>query len=458
MLSRPLSFCRKVTMNGRCETDPLDRAIDVCDRCFGEFCETHLVRPKGRKHPFCNDCALSASGVRGSAKVELRGDRRTAKQRRKELREAEAALDDEHVFEFFEYEPDDECIPDDDERTPIPDLEPAARGDRSSPTTAGTPTSRAAVADEPAADQHDDHSDDRDEPADGASGDPIPLEDTPATPAVAQLERLRREAEARANEVDTEPPEQTETAEPATTSLVERFAEPLPPPPNRPLPNRQSTRPQVPSSDRGTRPGRRRRRHRRHDSRRHDSRRHVVRRARGGSAAADADSRPRRPTAPMIGEVRHITGRRATDQSRPTDPSGGGGPVGDHGGNATGANSVGASLPGTGGTLNAVDGFDADRQHESPHSASTSPAPHGPPRAVGGDDRIDAGSNDEARPDTVDDGPHERESTSSGTTSGDDEVKRADVDDRGNWIPPILRGMAPNAATAKDDLPQRSRR
>ena len=87
-------------MNGRCETDPLDRAVDVCDSCYGEFCAPCLVTVKGRRRPYCQECATIAAGLRGSAKPELRGSRRTARKRRAEL--AAANTDNESVFSFFD--------------------------------------------------------------------------------------------------------------------------------------------------------------------------------------------------------------------------------------------------------------------------------------------------------------------------------------------------------------------
>ena len=401
-------------MNGRCETDPLDRAVDVCDRCFGEFCETHLLRPKGRKHPFCNDCALSASGVRGSGKVELRGDRRTAKQRRKQLREAEA-LDDEHVFEFFEYEPDDEDAP-------TPELEPAAEDDT--------------AADEPERPvDSDDDSDQR------GSTDPIPFEDTPATPAVAELAKLRREAEERANRTESESPNSSEPAPPAAIPAAAQAGDTKPPPPHRPLPNRQSTRPPVPAAARvpvagDGEPGDDGTDDTAADERAADRRRSMP------------TPKQRRPTAPMIGEVRNITGRRVDDQ-----PPG------------AGAGRAGTELarPEAGGALNAVDGFDADRQQDEPNATPKQHASHGLPPATGGGMGIDANPDDTSTLDRRDAPGTKRPDSNtsvgtSGSGNGDSAAKRADVDDRGNWIPPILRGIAADAGTAKDNLPHRSRR
>lgn len=75
-------------MYGRCETDPFDQAIDVCDSCYGEFCASCLVTTKSRKHPICKECALIESGIRPGAKPLLRGSKRTAAERRRSLRDA----------------------------------------------------------------------------------------------------------------------------------------------------------------------------------------------------------------------------------------------------------------------------------------------------------------------------------------------------------------------------------
>jgi len=75
-------------MNGRCETDWIDHAVDVCDRCYGEFCSTCLMELPGRKHPLCLDCALTRSGARQSrSRKPARGAKASAKKRRKELKE-----------------------------------------------------------------------------------------------------------------------------------------------------------------------------------------------------------------------------------------------------------------------------------------------------------------------------------------------------------------------------------
>ncbi len=89
-------------MNGRCETDPLDRAINVCGSCYGEFCESCLVMMKGRRHPVCTRCARVLSGVRPGHSIERRGPRNSAKKRREALQAA--AADDDNTFAYFEPE------------------------------------------------------------------------------------------------------------------------------------------------------------------------------------------------------------------------------------------------------------------------------------------------------------------------------------------------------------------
>ncbi|MFV0526614.1 MAG: hypothetical protein ACK5RL_19175 [Acidimicrobiales bacterium] len=131
-------------MNGRCETDPLDAAVDVCQRCFGEFCEACLVKLPGRKHPFCTQCAINASGVRGSEPATLRGDRRTAKARRRALQEARPGRP---AFQFFDEVPTEPEIADVPTDPNGPDGTEAADpaepdGDRRPEPRPGTPAMR----------------------------------------------------------------------------------------------------------------------------------------------------------------------------------------------------------------------------------------------------------------------------------------------------------------------------
>ncbi|MGB5755840.1 MAG: hypothetical protein WBM50_02900, partial [Acidimicrobiales bacterium] len=87
-------------MNGRCESDPFDQAIDVCPSCYGEFCSQCLVETKVRKHPLCRECALIVSGLRGGGKPVVRGDKKSAKQRRATLKQKPVTK----AFEYFDVE------------------------------------------------------------------------------------------------------------------------------------------------------------------------------------------------------------------------------------------------------------------------------------------------------------------------------------------------------------------
>jgi hypothetical protein len=74
-------------MAARCEIDPLDTAVEVCDHCGGRFCGDHLVWPGGRNRPpLCKPCAVAASGVRTTAARGRRRPPRQIKRRRQQLR------------------------------------------------------------------------------------------------------------------------------------------------------------------------------------------------------------------------------------------------------------------------------------------------------------------------------------------------------------------------------------
>ncbi len=112
-------------MNGHCDFHTFERAVDVCGICYGDLCRNCALPLKGRKDSVCKDCALAVSGVRGGSKPEVRGDRRTVKQRRQEYA---AAGPPEDFFQFFDADlPDDALIP------PPP---PAPKGDRQKATAA----------------------------------------------------------------------------------------------------------------------------------------------------------------------------------------------------------------------------------------------------------------------------------------------------------------------------------
>ena len=86
-------------MNGHCDFHTYERAVDVCGLCYADICTSCALQLKGRKDPVCKDCALVVSGVRGSAKPEVRGDRRTVKDRRAAYAEAGTGG---QFFEFFD--------------------------------------------------------------------------------------------------------------------------------------------------------------------------------------------------------------------------------------------------------------------------------------------------------------------------------------------------------------------
>ena len=102
----------------------------------------------------------------------------------------------------------------------------------------------------------------------------------------------------------------------------------------------------------------------------------------------------RRKTAPMIGEIKNVAGRRADDVQAPKPLA---------------AATAATASPSTD-SRNAIEQFDATRP------------------------------------------PAELKAQAPAET---DSPARADTDENGNWIPPILRGFAPDAAEAKADLPKR---
>lgn len=408
-------------MNGRCETDPLDRAVDVCDSCYGEFCKVCLVLPKGRRHPICTHCTLALSGVRGHATVQPRGDRRTVKQRRAELQAAAAEPADEKVFKFFDADAEPAAAGTDgagqkagrrgnrrDRKAKAPVAEPG-RGPK--PGTAPLPMPaeveaaaaalKAAAAGEPAQPNQ------PTEPAD-------PTELVTVTRAVARLEELRRNGTSptgspvppvpelpdngsapadgvganTAPDLDGEPPAAPDEAAPDEAAPDEAAAEATP--------ARKAGPPPKPQPPAAPRPDRRR------------------------PEGADREGRP--PTAPMVGEVRTIGGRRSSDQApapQPAKPRSAA-PAKPAAKAATVTEERGTPTPASG---------DAAVDDEEMVDVGA---------ALSGVERFDA-----------------RQPSPGPTGSGDG--RKADTDSRGNWIPPILRGMAPDAREAKTNLPQRKR-
>ncbi len=179
-------------MYGRCETDPFDQAIDVCDSCYGEFCESCLVTTKARKHPICKECALISSGIRPGAKPLLRGSKRTAAERRKGLREAPIEV---RSFAYFD---DVESAPADGAGTvqaPPEGTDPDLAGagpTRAAPATAGAASSDPAPTEaEPAGGGPADQRSTSPEPDDDADGDAVPGDPAGPEPVDAGLADTR---------------------------------------------------------------------------------------------------------------------------------------------------------------------------------------------------------------------------------------------------------------------------
>lgn len=394
-------------MNGRCETDPLDGAVDVCDSCYGEYCDNCLVRPKGRRHPVCTDCALIASGVRGNAKPKLIGSKRTAKKRREAL---SAQPDDPStVFQYFDSEDPLDATstaevakkgrskrrkkkPGDVSADTEPDHQAEAIESPQEADGSGSNTERASAlpgegvaagveAEEVAAngttgaDGQTDATDELDEGEDA---------DAPSTSAVAKLMELRKEA---AGPHDRAAPSQAEpTADEAATAASADMATSNT---DKPVDDADAA-----TTDNDDGPN---------SSGEVEAEAAPIDSDESASATASSDNRrttdqagfAQPTTAPMIGEVRTIGGRRSDDVQESQDPL------------ATKAPAVvGAGAKQGESGHNGIEEFDAERPAEKP---------------------------------TGTDG------------SG------ADTDDGGNWIPPILRGMATDAREASANLPHRRR-
>ncbi len=91
-------------MNGRCEKDALDRAEDICELCGNQFCASCLLYPRGQKNPpTCKGCALANSGLRGTGSAGRPISRREYKKRKKDLLEhLEGAEDEEPALTYFD--------------------------------------------------------------------------------------------------------------------------------------------------------------------------------------------------------------------------------------------------------------------------------------------------------------------------------------------------------------------
>jgi len=390
-------------MNGRCETDPLDRAVDVCDSCYGEFCKACLVLPKGRRHPICTHCTLVLSGVRGHATVQTRGDKRTVKQRRSDLQAAAAQPTDEKVFRFFDADAEPAApgggqggqkggrrAARRDRRGRSGGTGEPGRGPKPGTAPLPMPPEVAAAAAALKAKAGGDGAAAETGPGQGSATDPTEL--VTVTRAVARLEELRRQGTPPASSPVPPVPGTSAADEPAPTEV-----EPVGPvddadnraeeePPDAP-PARKAGPPPKPAAAAAPAP--------RPDRRRADG--------------ADREGRP--PTAPMVGEVRTIGGRRSSDQAPPPKPA----------------------------------------RPRTAAAASAAPPEPPPAEALDDDELVNVG---EALSgvERFDARQPAQAATGSGGRPG-----KADTDSRGNWIPPILRGMAPDAREAKTNLPQRKR-
>lgn len=419
-------------MNGRCETDHLDQAVDVCDSCYGEFCDRCLVWPKGRRHPVCTECALIASGVRTGERPPPLGSRRTAKKRRKALKASvEQTMTGADTFAYFDGGVE---LTTAEGATPEPNRPVDAPGPPPPPDPAAQPAIDPTLT--PAASGPEEVAN-LDQRRDGLTP-PVPAEAPqaePTTPAVAKLNQIREGGaryplpERPAAEVtpltdrrtpqDPAPdhptpdptlppsPHPTPTPTPHLTPDPTPHPHLTPDPTLTPTPEPAATDPAWLAALEGRTPPPPEDRRRVDDptspNRPRDNdgvpveRRARVLPARGtthpGRRRTDYPLPPEgvpAPTAPMVGEVRTIGGRRQDDV---TDPE--------------------------------------------PMTPPPAPTPATVTRAASGAN----GANGAAPADG----------------GGDEGGIRADTDPHGNWIPPILRGLAPDAREAGADLPQRRR-
>ncbi len=70
-------------MNGRCKNDPLDTAEEVCGICGDEFCSDCLIMARiGKKKLVCKNCAVDHSGLRAGQKSKVASKYQVRKQKR----------------------------------------------------------------------------------------------------------------------------------------------------------------------------------------------------------------------------------------------------------------------------------------------------------------------------------------------------------------------------------------
>ncbi len=94
-------------MNGRCTADPLDHADDICEYCGDEFCRSCLITTRNGKGPkVCRGCAISNSGISGARSSKSRVSKSHIERAREALEEAKSTRQAK-TFQFFDEGIDD---------------------------------------------------------------------------------------------------------------------------------------------------------------------------------------------------------------------------------------------------------------------------------------------------------------------------------------------------------------
>jgi hypothetical protein len=105
----PRCVNRGVTMAEICNRHSFEYAENVCCKCGLAFCHDCLVYPRGpKKPPFCLNCAISAAGVRSSARTPSNLSRREVKRRVREAKGMHQAQAQTHAHADVALPPSDE--------------------------------------------------------------------------------------------------------------------------------------------------------------------------------------------------------------------------------------------------------------------------------------------------------------------------------------------------------------
>jgi hypothetical protein len=92
-----------------CNRHSFEYAENVCCKCGLAFCHDCLVYPRGpKKPPFCLNCAISAAGVRSSARTPSNLSRREVKRRVREAKGMHQAQAQTHAHADVALPPSDE--------------------------------------------------------------------------------------------------------------------------------------------------------------------------------------------------------------------------------------------------------------------------------------------------------------------------------------------------------------